>query len=407
MLTDTNRTLVFIARMLRTFGFGMVSVVLPLYLLNHCGLSPKLFGLALTLTLIEDAIATTAIAAIADRFGRRIVLSIAPLLITVAGAGFVLGQHNVWVLMVVAVVGTISPGGVEAGPFLAVEQAVLSQTAQGHKRTTLLSWYNVAGSLFAALGAGAAGVVTYAFRRNGLDEMTAFHAMLWGYAVIGVLLMLIAARLSAGAEAKASAVVVGRKVVMGLHKSKVIVAKLAGLQGIDALAGGLIVQTIIVAWFYTKFHVDAEHLGPIFFGTNILSAVSFLAAAPLAKRIGLLNTMVFTHLPSNILLAFVPLMPTFYSAVGMLLLRHLLSQMDVPTRQAYTMALVDPDERSAAAGITASVRSVAQSVGPTITGLFPHASIVAGVPFVVCGIMKSGYDLAIWQVFRKVPVPKE
>lgn len=403
MLNDTNRRLVFLARMLRTFGFGMVSVVLPLYLLQ-CGLTPKLFGLALTLTLIEDAVATTAIAAIADRFGRRTVLTLAPLLITFAGAGFALAQHNVWALMVVAVIGTISPGGVEAGPFLAVEQAVLSQTAEGHKRTGLLAWYNVAGSLFAALGAGAVGMVVWLLKRNGVDEMTAFRAMLWAYAVIGVLLMLIAARLSTAAEAKPAAAVVGRKVVMGLHKSKRIVAKLAGLQGVDALAGGLIVQAMVVYWFHVRFGVNAEELGPIFFGTNILSAVSFLAAAPLAKRIGLLNTMVFTHLPSNILLTLVPLMPTFHLAVAMLLVRHLLSQMDVPTRQAYTMALVAPDERSAAAGITASVRSVAQSVGPTISGIFPHAAIVAGVPFLVCGIMKSGYDLAIWATFRKVKV---
>jgi len=194
--------------------------------------------------------------------------------------------------------------------------------------------------------------------------MTAFHAMLWGYAVIGVLLMLIAARLSAGAEAKASAVVVGRRVVMGLHKSKSSWRNWPACRGIDALAGGLIVQTIIVAWFYTKFHVDAEAFGADFLRDQHPLRGLVPGRRPLAKRIGLLNTMVFTHLPSNILLAMVPLMPTFYTAVGMLLLRHLLSQMDVPTRQAYTMGWWTRTSAAPPPASARSVRSVAQSVAP-------------------------------------------
>jgi len=400
VFTDRNRVLVFTARGLRTFGFGLLSIVLPLYL-KELGLPATLIGLVFSLTLVEDALATTAITVFADRFGRRLVLTLAPLLVVLAGVGFATAQVP-WLIILVAVVGTISPGGVEAGPFLAVEQAVLSERASGHKRTGLLAWYNVVGSLFAALGAGAAGLIPHLLRQHGWTQIEAFRAVFWIYAAIGIALMFVAAGMNRDIEAARPTVVRG-KVVMGLHRSKGIVAKLCLLFGVDALAGGFIVQQLLVYWFSVRFNVGAGVLGPVFLGTNLLSAVSFLAAAPLAKRIGLLNTMVFTHLPSNILLCFVPLMPTFHLAVAMLMLRHLLSQMDVPTRQAYTMALVAPDERSAAAGITASVRSIAQAVSPAMSGAV-MALAVFGWHFIIAGTLKSAYDVAIWLVFRKVEI---
>ncbi|MBI3947506.1 MAG: MFS transporter [Armatimonadetes bacterium] len=401
--------LLFAGRALRTFGFGYLSIILTLFLRDQ-GLSTQAIGMVLTATLIEDALATTFLAAVADRFGRRRILILTPFLITLAGAVLAVAM-NPWLLMIAAVIGTLSPGGQEAGPFAPLEQAALPNAVRPEVRTRAFAWYNIFGFLPAALGALAAGAWMAAAQWLGADKMTAYRILLGIYGASGLLLSLLYSRLSPGIESeKKPAPAAGapaRTGFMGLHRSRGVVFQLAGLQAVDALAGGFIIQSILVLWFRQRYGVEAEVLGPIFFGTNLLSAVSFLIAARVAERFGLLNTMVFTHLPSNLLLMLVPLMPTLPLAATVLFLRHVLSQMDVPTRQAYAMVLVDPDERSAAAGFITSARAMAQAVAPSLTGRILSAASVTGLPFFLAGGMKSAYDLALYFRFRNVPLPEE
>jgi MFS family permease len=407
-LTRDGR-LLFAGRALRTFGFGYLSVILTLYLADR-GLSAPQIGAVLTATLVEDALATTFLAAVADRLGRRRVLVFTSLLITLAGVLLAVADAP-WLLMVAAIVGTLSPGGQEAGPFSPLEQAILPETVPRQTRTRAFAWYNVFGFLPAALGALAAGAWLGAAHWLGHGELAAYSGLLWLYAGSGILLSLLYTRLSPavevppGKEGERDGRREGRA-RMGLHRSRGIVLQLAGLQAVDALAGGFVVQSLLVYWFHKRYGVGPEVLGPLFFGTNLLSAVSFLVAARVADRFGLLNTMVFTHLPSNALLAIVPLLPSFPLAAVALLARHLLSQMDVPTRQAYTMALVAPDERSAAAGFTTSARAMAQAVAPVFSG-FALARAATGLPFFLAGGLKIVYDVALYFRFRRVPLPEE
>jgi MFS family permease len=400
-LTPDGRRL-FFGRSLRTFGFGYLSVILSLYLARR-GLSAPQIGAVLTATLVEDALATTVLAAVADRVGRRRILMLTPLFLTLAGALLALARQP-WLLMAAAVVGTLSPGGQEAGPFSPLEQAALPETTRPQVRTRAFAWYNICGFLPAALGGLAAGAWLAGARRLGLGELAAYQGLLWLYAASGLALSTVYAGLSPAVEAQRSSQ--APRARMGLHRSRGIVFQLAGLQAVDALAGGFVVQSLLVYWFHLRYGVGLELLGPLFFGTNLLSAVSFLAAARVAERFGLLNTMVFTHLPSNVMLTLVPLAPSFPLAAATLLARHLLSQMDVPTRQAYAMALVAPDERSAAAGFTTSARAMAQSAAPVLSGL-AMARAATGLPFFLAGGLKIAYDLALFFTFRRVLLPGE
>jgi sugar phosphate permease len=228
---------------------------------------------------------------------------------------------------------------------------------------------------------------------------------MWGYVAAAAVLVLLFSRLSTGVEAE-TASTPRRGLWIGIHRSRRVVARLAVLFGLDSFAGGFIVQGLMAYWLHLRYGVEAKTLGAIFFGTSFLSAVSFLFAAPIARRIGLLNTMVFTHLVSNVLLLVVPFMPTVESAVGFLLARHLLSQLDVPTRQSYTMAIVDADERSAMAGITSVSRNIAASFGPAIAGA-TLSQPALGLPFLAAGGLKIVYDLLVFALFRKVRPPEE
>jgi MFS family permease len=394
--------LLFAGRALRTFGFGYLSIILALYL-DRRGLSRLQIGAVLTATMVEDALLTTLIAALTNRVGRRRVLMLAPLLITLAGVLLAIARHP-WLLMGAAILGTLSPSGQEAGPFSPLEQAMLPGAVRTEVRTRAFAWYSICGFFPAALGALFAGAVLGVARHSGVTELNAYQGLLWLYAASGLGLSLVYSRLSPAVEMKVSANSPAAR--MGLHKSRGIVLQLCGLQAVDALAGGLVVQALLVYWFHLRFGVGLEILGPLFFGTNLLSAASFLVAARVAERFGLLNTMVFTHLPSNVLLALVPLMPSLPVAAAVLLIRHLLSQMDVPTRQAYTMALVAPDERPAAAGFTASARAMAQSAAPIISGL-AMARAATGLPFFLAGGLKILYDLALYFTFRRIALPEE
>ena len=404
MIESLNREgrLLFAARAVRTFAFGWLSVVLALFLARR-GLSSGQIGLVFTATMVEDALLTMLLSSVAARRGPARIMAWTAPLITVGGVLLVIADDP-RVLILGAVLGTLSPNGQEAGPFSPMEQAILPDTVPLSVRNRAFSWYNVFGFLPAALGALAAGIWLETARLRGLDDLAAYRGMLWAYSAAGVLLALLYARLSnlrgnGGVALPAE----GRVARGGLHRSRRVVLELSALQGLDALAGGFIIQSLLAYWFHLRFGVGAEALGPLFFGTNLLSALSFLAASRLADRLGLLNTMVFTHLPSNVLLLAVPFMPTFPSAAAVLLARHVLSQMDVPARQAYTVALVAPDERPAAAGFTTSVRALAQSIAPALSGT-AMATAATGLPFFLAGGLKIVYDLCLYARFRKVPL---
>ena len=383
---------------LRSFAYGFLSVILGLYL-DAVGLSPAAIGWIFTAALAGGAVMTIIITAVADRFGRRALLIVGAVLMALAGSVFALSRDPV-LLMIAAVVGTISPSGKEVGPFLSIEQAILPQTTHDEQRTAIFSAYNLVGSFAGAVGALAVAIPSLL----SLSTINGYRFLLWGYVVAAMVLAVLFGLLSRQVEAKERAGLQSRQ--YGVRKSRPIVARLSELFALDAFAGGFIVQSIVAYWFYLRFKTDLNALGGIFFGTNFLSALSFLAAPAIARRFGLLNAMVFTHLPSNFLLLFVPLMPTLELAVIMLLVRNSLSQLDVPTRQSYTMAVVDTDERAASAGILSVARNAGAAVAPLFTGAILAAPTL-GLPFLLAGGLKIIYDLWIFTVFRNVKPPEE
>jgi len=394
--------LLFAGRAIRTFAFGWLSLILALYL-ERRGLSLRAIGAVFTGTLVEDAVFTVVIASLAHRLGRRRVLLFSAFLITAAGLVLAVARDPL-VIILAAVFGTLSPAGQEAGPFTPLEQALLPDTVPRASRTRAFAWYNIFGFLPAALGALAAGLWQGTARGMGLDDLASYRWMLWAYSFFGVALAGVYSRLPRRLDAPSRTDGRVPRPRLGLHRSRRVVFELSALQALDSLAGGFVVQALLVYWFHLRFGADPEVLGPLFFGTNVLSAASLLVAARIAERFGLLRTAVFTHLPSNVLLMLVPLAGSLPLAAGLLLARHLLSQMDVPTRQAYTMALVDVDERAAAAGFTTSARALSQAVAPVFTG-YALARAATGLPFYLAGGLKIVYDLALYFRFRRVPLP--
>jgi MFS family permease len=299
----------------------------------------------------------------------------------------------------------ISPSGKEIGPFLAVEQSGLTQIISNSKRTQFFAWYNLAGSFAAAAGALTGGWLAQLLQANGRTPLEAYRVVLIGYAIGGMLLWILFSMVDESVEVKTTSDSTSR--VLGLHRSRSVVFKLSSLFAMDAFAGGLLVQSLMAYWFHVRFGLEPGLLGTIFFGADILAGISALLAVRLAQRFGLINTMVFTHIPSNILLILIPLMPTLPLAVAVLLLRFSISQMDVPTRQSYTMAVVAPDERSAASGVTAIARSVGASVSPALTGLLFGIPMLVNAPFFLAGGLKIVYDLLLYREFRTVKPPEE
>jgi MFS family permease len=396
--------LLFATRVVRTFSYGLLSVVLVLYL-AAIGLRDQQIGLLLTATLVGDAAVSFVITANADRLGRRRMLVLAGVLLALTGLAFTL-SGNLVLLAIAAIFGTLSPGGGEVGPSQPIELAALPQTIPDALRTNAFAWYNLVGSLASAIGALSAGLLSQALQSLGAAPLVSYRDVLGIYAALGVVLALLFLRLSPAVEVARPAADVAKKRRFGLHRSARIVAKLAGLFMVDSFAGGLVVQSFVAYWFLRRFGVAPVGLGAIFFGTNLLAALSALAAARVARAIGLVNTMVFTHLPSNLFLILVPLMPTLPLAIAMLLLRNSISQMDVPTRQSYVIAVVDPDERSAASGITTIARTLASAAGPVVTGALFSAGLL-GAPFFLSGCLKIAYDLSLWRSFRSVRPPEE
>ena len=380
--------LLFATRFIRLFAYGSLSVVLVFYLVAN-GLSEQQTGWLVTLTLVGDVAVSLFLTTRADRLGRRRVLIAGALLMAAAGAAF--ASTRVFALLLIAgTLGVISPSGNEVGPFLPIEQAALSSVIPGRLRTEVFAWYTLAGAVATASGALAAGLFG-----------TEHHRVILFYAVLGGLLAVLFSRLSSATEVMPSA---GKPTLSGLHKSRGVVAKLSVLFALDSFAGGFVMQSFAAYWFYLRWGVSPEKLGAIFFGANLLAGLSALVASRMARRFGLIRTMVITHLPSNVLLILVPLMPTLPLAITVLLLRFSISQMDVPTRQAYTMAVVDPDERSAAAGITGVARTTGAALSPFLVGLMFARPSLINLPFILGGTLKIVYDLLVWRTFSRVPL---
>lgn len=392
--------LLFTARIIRLFAYGLISVVLALYL-AATGLSASGVGAMLTATLAGDILVSLWVTLVADRVGRKNMLLLGAALMILAGLTFLISTNPVWIT-VAAIVGIVSPSGGEIGPFLSMEQAALSQLIPDSRRTRLFGWYNLAGSFATALGALTGGWLTQWLQKIGLSGLEAYRWIMAGYAGCGLALLLLFLFVSRHAEVVPAIEAAGRaaKNIMGLHRSKSVIFKLSSLFALDAFAGGFVVQSMIAWWLYIRYGADEGMLGTLFFGANLLAGVSALLATRLADRIGLVRTMVYTHIPSNVLLCLVPLMPNLWLAVAMLLLRSSISQMDVPTRQSYTMAVVDPDERSAASGLTTVARSVGAAASPLLAGLLMANPLLFPVPFFVAGGLKIIYDLALYRLFQ-------
>lgn len=389
--------LLFATRFVRLFAYGSLSVVLVFYLVG-VGLSEAQAGLLLTLTLAGDTAVSLFLTTHADRLGRRRMLIAGAALMTIAGVVFA-ASRTFWILVVAGIVGVISPSGQEVGPFLPIEQASLTQVVSDRTRTSVLAWYTLLGSIAAATGALAAGAIAHLLQST--SKLNGYRAVVVVYAALGVALALLFARLSEGIEAKSPESTSTRVGFSGLHESRTVVAKLSALFALDSFGGGFVVQSFAAYWFYLRFGVDPAALGAIFFWANVLAGISALVAARIAGRFGLIRTMVFTHLPSNVLLLVLPLMPTLPLAVSVLLARFSISQMDVPARQSYIMSAVSPRERSAAAGIAGVARTTGAAISPFFVGLMFARPSLINLPFFIAGSVKIVYDLLLYRMFAK------
>jgi MFS family permease len=401
--------LLFVTRFARLFAYGSLSVILVFYLLG-LGLTEVESGLVLTLTLAGDVVVSLLLATRADRVGRRRMLVIGAVLMAAAGLAFA-STRNLFFLILAGTIGVISPSGNEVGPFLSIEQAALSHIVPTTARTEIFAWYTLAGSLAAALGALFGGFVTQALQRTSLTTVASYRAVVLVYAALGILLAFLFTRLSALVEVDAvpegAVPAASAATVFGITRSRNVVLKLSSLFALDSFAGGFVAQSFAAYWFYLRFGVAPATLGAIFFWANVFAGISALVATRIAARIGLVRTMVFTHLPSNILLILVPLMPNLSLAVLVLLLRFSISQMDVPARQSYTMAVVPAAERSAAGGFTGVARTTGAAISPLFVGfLFAKPSLI-NVPFFLAGTLKIGYDLLLYYSFRTLRPPEE
>ena len=400
--------LLFRTRFARLFAYGALSVVLVLYL-TSLGLSEPQSGMLLTFTLIGDTFISLFLTTRADRFGRRRILIVGALLM--AGAGLAFASTTSLVLLTIAgTIGVISPSGNEVGPFLSIEQAALSHVVPDQSRTSVFAWYTLAGSFATAIGSLCGGILPSMLRRTTTPPAGSYRAVVILYAAVGIALALFFTRLSPAAEINMEGeepVRAAKNNPFGVSRSRDVVLRLSALFALDSFGGGFVAQSFAAYWFYLRFGVNPATLGAIFFGANVFAGVSALLASRLASRIGLVKTMVFTHLPSNMLLILIPLMPTLPLAISVLLLRFSISQMDVPTRQSYTMAVVQPEERSAAAGITGVARTIGASIAPMFVGLmFARPSLIS-LPFFIAGTLKIVYDLLLYRGFVAHQPPEE
>ena len=380
-----------VGRALRAFADGYVAVLLPAYLLA-LGLGTLDVGILSTATLLGSALATLAIGAWGYRFHHRFLLLGAALLMTFTGLLFAV-QTSFWPLLLIAFIGTLNPSSGDVSVFLPLEHARLAEAGIGDARTALFARYSLLGALFAAVGALAAAIPEWLAAQGGISQLSAFRFMFVLYGIIGGVVWLLYRRLP---QPTAEATVPP----MPLGPSRRIVIKLAALFSVDAFAGGLVINSLMALWLFQRFDVSLASAGIFFFWAGLLTAFSQLAAPWVARRVGLINTMVFTHIPANVCLILAAISPNIELAIGLLFVRALLSQMDVPTRSTFVMTVVTPAERAAAASFTSVPRSLASAISPTLGGAMFAAGWLA-VPLVACGVLKIAYDLALWQAFRQ------
>jgi MFS family permease len=389
--TPDARRLLF-TRALRGFADGLVSVLLADYL-SRLGLSPRAVGAIVTGTLLGSAALTIAVGLLAHQMLRRRLLMLASLLMAATGVGFA-GFSTFWPLLAVAIVGTLNPSAGDVSVFLPTETAVLAQTVDAPHRTLLYAWYNVTGTLFGAAGALVSGLPEWLAHHFGTRVLLAERAAFGVYVAVAVAIGIVYRGLSSGAE------VGPQPPAPPLRRSRAVVLRLAALFSLDSFGGGFAVQSLVVLWLYRRFALSAQVAGAVFAAAGLLGAISQFVSARIATRIGLIRTMVFTHLPSNVFLILCGLAPTAPIAIGLLLLRASLSQMDVPARQSYVMAVVPPEERAAASSITNVPRSLAAAIPPLLTGWMLERSSV-GWPLVAAGVLKAIYDLLLWALARE------
>ncbi|HEX3243954.1 MAG TPA: MFS transporter [Chloroflexota bacterium] len=399
LAADGRRVL--LARACRSFGYGIVSVVLGVHVAD-LGMGGVELGILLAAAFLGSSILTIVVALTADRFGRKRVLLIFSALMTLTGAAYALSDQF-WLLLLVSLSGTISAGIQEIGPFVTLEQAVLSQMAPDNRRTRIFTMYNLVGIGAGSAGALFAGGIASLVSQLGLNPLLGHRWLFGAYAVGAFAALVIAVGLSSAVELGAPPALAS---ALGIHRSRGIVFRLTALFGWDSFGGGFIVQSIVAYWFTLRFGLGVDGLGPVFAASNLLAALSVLVAERLAGRIGLINTMVWSHVPANALVMLQAFVPSVELAIGLQLIRSFLSQMDVPTRQSYLMAVVDPSERTAAAGFTTVGRNVAQAIAPPLAGIALQSPFL-GLTLVVGGAIKIGYDLALWYMFRTIRPPEE
>jgi MFS family permease len=392
------------ARIVRTFAYGFLSVILAIYL-KLIGFDDILIGIILSVTLINSIIFTLFASFYADRIGRRNTLLLYTIMMSISGIIFFVTE-NPLALIIAALLGTLNITGSETSAFLSIEQSILPQTIKDNrKRNTLFGFYNMAGTF--AMGAGIliANLPIIIEKELEFDQIYAIKLLFLFYSLLGILVLGIYLKLSSAIEIKKEKTSKPIAEIL-TPKSKKIVTKLSGLFALDSFAGGFAIQSIVSFWFFTKFDIDLSIISYIFSIGSVLTAFSYIIAAKIADKIGLINTMVFTHIPSNILLILLAFAPTLEMAIVFYMIRMALSQMDVPTRQSYIVGVVEENERTASAGITNMSRNIAQAISPSITG-YIIGVLSLSAPFVIGGLLKIIYDITLYINFRKIKPSEE
>lgn len=392
------------ARIVRTFSYGFLSVIIAIYL-KLIGFGDVAIGLVLTATLVNSVFFNLLSSAYADKFGRRNILVLYAVLMIASSIIFFVTDNYV-ALVIAALVGTINVTGSEVGAFLSLEQALLPQTVSDiRKRNSIFAIYNAVGTFAMSAGVLVSGLPSV-LQNYGFDKIGAIKELFLIYAACAVAVLGIYLVLSKNIEVKDSVSKSGLSIKNLSPKSRGIIAKMSTLFAVDSFGGGFVIQSIVSFWFYTKFGADLTSLSYIFAIAGVLTAISYMASTKIASKIGLVNTMVFTHIPSNILLIFLAFAPTFSIAISLFFARMSLSQMDVPTRQSYLMGVVGENERIPAAVFTNTSRNISQAVSPSLSGII-ISTLSLSAPFVVGGILKIAYDVGIFFSFRKIKPPEE
>jgi len=391
------------ARVVRTFSYGFLSVILAIYL-KLVGFDDILVGIVLTATLVNSVFFNLLSSAYADKIGRKNILIIYAALMIASSVIFFVTSNYI-ALVIAALVGTINVTGSEVGAFLSLEQAMLTQTVSDiKKRNSIFAIYNAVGTFAMSAGVLLSGLPAI-LQNYGFDKIGAIKSLFLIYAACAVVVLVIYLMLSKNIEVKEN-LKSGMSMKNISPKSKSIILKMSSLFAVDSFGGGFVIQSIVSFWFYTKFGADLSSLSYIFAVAGVLTAISYIASSKIASKIGLVNTMVFTHIPSNVLLILLAFAPSLSIAVSLFFARMSLSQMDVPTRQSYIMGVVSENERIHAAVYTNTSRNISQAISPSITGIIIQ-TLSLSAPFVVGGVLKIVYDVGIFFSFRKIKPPEE